>query len=188
VLRCAERGDDLRRLVAHTPLDVVLADAGLFTEAGLDEHRHRSSSPAIVLLAENRDRSMLVSAVRTGVRGWVPRTAPTGELLAAVRATARGGTWLPPALLTQVLGELVWSIPPEDPSRTLLATLTRREREVLACLAEGLARPEVAERLRMSPNTVRTHVQSTLAKLGVSSSLAAVALFRAAGDPGPGAR
>ncbi|WP_274284051.1 response regulator transcription factor [Actinomycetospora lutea] len=190
VLRCAVGGDDFHRLVAHTPLDVVLADAGLFAASGIDEHRPRTGTPAIVLLADRRDRSTLVSAVRAGVRGWVPRSAPTGELLAAVRASAHGGTWLPPAQLTEVLGELVWSSPPEDPTRALLDTLTRREREVLSCLAEGLTRPEVAERLRMSPNTVRTHVQSTLAKLGVSSSLAAVALFRAAGDgrPDAGAR
>ena len=66
--------------------------------------------------------------------------------------------------------------------------LTRREREVLVCLAEGLTRPEAAARLRMSPNTVRTHVQSTLAKLGVSSSLAAVALLRSAGHGTAAAR
>jgi DNA-binding NarL/FixJ family response regulator len=84
----------------------------------------------------------------------------------------------------------VWSSAPEDPTQTLLGRLTPREREVLSCLAEGLTRPEVAMRLRMSTNTVRTHVQSILSKLGVSSSLAAVALQRSAEHPssGPGAR
>jgi len=56
--------------------------------------------------------------------------------------------------------------------------LTRRERDVLTCLVEGLNRPEVAMRLQLSTNTVRTHVQSILSKLGVNSCVAAVALVR----------
>ena len=119
VLRCAEGADDFRRVATHTSLDVVLADAGLFDPAVVED-RPPAGVPAIVLLAEHRDAARLVSAVRAGVRGWVPRSAATGELLTAVRATARGGTWLPPTLLTHVLGELVWSAPTEDPARALL--------------------------------------------------------------------
>ena len=188
ILRCAESADDFRRLTAHTSLDVVLADAGLFDPAEVEDDHLRRGLPVIVLLAEHRDESGLVAAVQAGARGWVPRSAPIAELVTAVRATARGGTWLPPTLLTHVLGELVWSTPMEDPAQVLLHALTRREREVLGCLAEGLTRPQVATRLRMSPNTVRTHVQSTLAKLGVSSSLAAVALLRSAGHGTAAAR
>jgi DNA-binding CsgD family transcriptional regulator len=61
----------------------------------------------------------------------------------------------------------------------LLATLTPRERAVLACLAEGIARRDlVAEQLHLSVNTVRTHLQNLMAKLGVHSALGAVALTR----------
>ena len=60
----------------------------------------------------------------------------------------------------------------------MLAALTRREREVLACLAEGSNRRDLAERLHMSPNTARTHLQNLMSKLGVHSALEAVALTR----------
>jgi DNA-binding NarL/FixJ family response regulator len=60
----------------------------------------------------------------------------------------------------------------------LLAALTPREREVLSCLADGAERREVAERLHLSANTVRTHLQNLMAKLGVHSTLEAVAISR----------
>ena len=65
----------------------------------------------------------------------------------------------------------------------MLGQLTHREREVLLCLVDGLDRPEVAARLKVSTNTVLTHVQSILAKLGVRSCVAAVALVRKAAHP-----
>jgi DNA-binding NarL/FixJ family response regulator len=151
--------------------------------AGGDE----AAAPNLVLVADHADGDALIPAVRAGVRGWVPRGAAVEALLAAVRAAGAGGVWLPPRALTSVLEALVWSSPPEDPVEALLGALTPREREVLLCLAEGLGRPAVAARLGMSTNTVRTHVQSILAKLDVSSSLAAVALVRGAGHDGPDA-
>lgn len=187
VLRCTDAPATLCDLVAQTALDVVLADAGLF-DASTTPERLRGSRAAVVLLGDHRDEASLVPAVGAGVRGWVPRTAPVDQLLAAIRAAAAGGTWLSPASLTRVLSDLVWSSAPKDPTQNLLGTLTPREREVLSCLAEGLTRREVAMRLRMSTNTVRTHVQSILSKLGVSSSLAAVALQRSAEHPSSGPR
>ncbi|HEY6748316.1 MAG TPA: response regulator transcription factor [Mycobacteriales bacterium] len=143
-------------------------------------------SPAVVLLADAPDLPRVGAAVRSGIRGWVPRDASFGDLLHAVRAAADGGTWVPPRVLTAVLDELTWRPPDDDPTRVLLARLTPREKDVLDCLADGLGRPEVAARLHVSTNTVRTHVQSILSKLGVNSSVAAVAqLRRATHDPPP---
>jgi DNA-binding NarL/FixJ family response regulator len=70
------------------------------------------------------------------------------------------------------------SDPRQDDAGQLLAALTPREREVLTCLAEGTNRRDLAERLHMSPNTVRTHLQNLMSKLGVHSALEAVALTR----------
>jgi DNA-binding NarL/FixJ family response regulator len=183
VLRCTDDVTAFGELATRPAFDVVLADAGLFDPSAPPENPPGRRRPAIVLVAEPRDEPRLLPAVRAGVRGWVPRSAPMATLLLAVREAATGGTWLPPAALTHVLGELMGAGDHDDPVRTLLATLTPREREVLCCLAEGLGRPAVAARLRMSTNTLRTHVQSILAKLEVNSSLAAVALLRSAGVP-----
>ncbi len=104
----------------------------------------------------------------------------------------RDETHLPPALLTGVLRELTAARKHRTESERLVESLTPREREVLRCMVAGLGRKAVAERLFLSPHTVRTHMQNVLGKLGVHSTLAAVALARRAGvgpvDLGPPVR
>jgi DNA-binding NarL/FixJ family response regulator len=95
-----------------------------------------------------------------------------------IRGVARGETWLPPAESGNVLRLLMAERQQQEDNDGLLAALTPREREVLACLAEGAGRREVAERLHLSANTVRTHLQNLMAKLGVHSTLEAVAMSR----------
>lgn len=194
VLRCATGAAALRQAVSNSSADVVIGDASLFDPASLDPPGSREggattgrllaeNAPAVLLLADEEDSGKVAGAVRAGVRAWISRSATVEELIQAVRVAADGGTWIPPKLLTAVLDELVWATAVEDPEQAKLTSLTPREREVLACLAEGLGRREVAERLTMSTNTVRTHVQSILSKLGVTSAVAAVALVRRAVVP-----
>jgi DNA-binding NarL/FixJ family response regulator len=196
VLRSATYPAALWQAVDHSSVDVVVCDAALFNSQSRDRGRgddhqsapgkantapgddHRLRKPAVVLLADYGDRGMLCRAIRSGVCGWVPRDASADDLIAAIRGASEGGTWIPPRLLTEVLDELTGEPPPHDPGQKLLAGLTSRERDVLSCLADGLGRAEVAARLHVSTNTVRTHVQSILSKLEVSSSVAAVALAR----------
>jgi DNA-binding NarL/FixJ family response regulator len=197
VLRCATGPAALQHALSRSSADVVLADAALFdperqdAEPGTADAPGRGRAPgpgqlrtgsssALVLLADTADLPRVGAAVRSGIRGWVPREGTLAELLRALRAAADGGTWLPPKVLTAVLDELTWRPPDDDPTRALLDRLTLRERDVLDCLADGLGRPEVGARLHVSTNTVRTHVQSILSKLGVNSSVAAVALLRRA--------
>ena len=99
-------------------------------------------------------------------------------LLQVIRGVAAGETWLPPAQMGAVLRLLLQEQKQQRESDQLLASLTPREREVLACLAEGAGRRDVAERLNLSANTVRTHLQNLMAKLGVHSTLEAVAVTR----------
>ena len=98
-----------------------------------------------------------------------------------IRGVLRDETHLPPALLTGVLRELTAARKHRTESERLVESLTPREREVLRCMVAGLGRKAVAERLFLSPHTVRTHMQNVLGKLGVHSTLAAVALARRAG-------
>ena len=78
----------------------------------------------------------------------------------------RDETHLPPALLTGVLRELTAARKHRTESERLVESLTPREREVLRCMVAGLGRKAVAERLFLSPHTVRTHMQNVLGKLG----------------------
>ncbi|WFB07720.1 response regulator transcription factor [Streptomyces sp. LX-29] len=143
----------------------------------------RTAHPAVrtVVLAERDDPRRAAAALQAGSSGWVAKDCSLSRLLAVIRGVLRDETHLPPALLTGVLRELTAARKHRTESERLVESLTPREREVLRCMVAGLGRKAVAERLFLSPHTVRTHMQNVLGKLGVHSTLAAVALARRAG-------
>jgi DNA-binding NarL/FixJ family response regulator len=145
--------------------------------------RVRSDYPGTrtVVLAERDDPLRAARALQAGASGWVAKDCSLSRLLAVVRGVLRDETHLPPALLTGVLRELTAARRHRTESEVLVESLTPREQEVLRCMVAGLGRKAVAERLFLSPHTVRTHMQNVLGKLGVHSTLAAVALARRAG-------
>ncbi|RLV67217.1 Two-component system response regulator [Streptomyces sp. CBMAI 2042] len=134
-----------------------------------------------VVLAEKDDPRCAARALQAGASGWVAKDCSLQRLLTVIRGVLRDETHLPPALLTGVLRELTTARKHRTESEQLVESLTPREREVLRCMVAGLGRKAVAERLFLSPHTVRTHMQNVLGKLGVHSTLAAVALARRAG-------
>jgi DNA-binding NarL/FixJ family response regulator len=203
ILHCTTGSAALLDAIGHSPADIVLGDARLFPTgnpavARLWErgwgHRYDSGSrfpdahsvPAVVLLSNRSDDARITAYVRCGVRGWVPRAATTADLLDAIRSVADGGTWIPMRSMTTILNDMLWSPPATDPAHALLTSLTPRQREVLSLLMAGLGRTDVANRLQLSTNTVRTHIQCILSKLDVNSCVAAVALVRHAGYMGRG--
>ncbi|HWU07169.1 MAG TPA: response regulator transcription factor [Streptomyces sp.] len=143
----------------------------------------RASQPHIrtVVLAERDDPRRAATALQAGASGWVAKDCSLQRLLTVIRGVLRDETHLPAALLTGVLRELTEVRKHRTESEQLVESLTPREREVLRCMVAGLGRKAVAERLFLSPHTVRTHMQNVLGKLGVHSTLAAVALARKAG-------
>jgi DNA-binding NarL/FixJ family response regulator len=145
----------------------------------------RTAHPAIrtVVLAERDDPRRAAHALQAGASGWVAKDCSLSRLLAVTRGVLRDETHLPPALLTGVLRELTAARRHRTESERLVESLTPREQEVLRCMVAGLGRKAVADRLYLSPHTVRTHMQNVLGKLGVHSTLAAVALARKAGIP-----
>ncbi|MFJ1750087.1 LuxR C-terminal-related transcriptional regulator [Streptomyces sp. NPDC088116] len=157
--------------------DAAFAD-GISLVAGV-----RSGQPSVrtVVLAEKDDPSRAALALQAGASGWVAKDCSLQRLLSVMRGVLRDETHLPAALLTGVLRELTAARKHRTESERLVESLTPREREVLRCMVAGLGRKAVAERLFLSPHTVRTHMQNVLGKLGVHSTLAAVALARRAG-------
>ncbi|SED44130.1 two component transcriptional regulator, LuxR family [Streptomyces sp. 2131.1] len=153
----------------------------------------RAARPSVrtVVLAEKDDPARAALALQAGACGWVAKDSSLQRLLAVIRGVLRDETHLPAALLTGVLRELLADRKHRTESEKLVESLTPREREVLRCMVAGLGRKAVAERLFLSPHTVRTHMQNVLGKLDVHSTLAAVALARRAGvgpvdlEPGP---
>ncbi len=166
----------LPRIAAATPAEVPVDGIALV-------ERVRSAHPTTrtVVLAERDDARRAARALQTGASGWVAKDSSLSRLLAVIRGVLRDETHLPPALLTGVLRELTAARRHRTESERLVESLTPREQEVLRCMVAGLGRKAVAERLYLSPHTVRTHMQNVLGKLGVHSTLAAVALARRAG-------
>ncbi|WP_086731727.1 response regulator transcription factor [Streptomyces fradiae] len=166
-----------------TPPDVVVADVRMpptHTDEGVRAAvRLRADHPGVGVLVlsqyvEERYATELLAGSSRGV-GYLlkDRVADVRDFVDAVVRVARGGTALDPEVVAQLLGR--------SRRQDVLAGLTPREREVLRCMVAGLGRKAVAERLFLSPHTVRTHMQNVLGKLGVHSTLAAVALARRAG-------
>jgi len=170
------------QLFVGSHADVVLLDGDLPDDAAFrlcEELRLPADAPCIVFLSESSDPAQIIRAIAAGAVGWVRKTESLSRLIEVIRGAARGETRLPPDDMGPVLQLLMRdSRPEQDDGGELLAVLTRREREVLSCLATGTNRRDLAEHLHVSPNTVRTHLQNLMNKLGVHSALEAVALTR----------
>ncbi len=160
--------------------DIILLDVDLTGSMRLCK---ATSGPPhatrVIMLSHTSEPSRIVAAIEVGARAWVRKDESVEHLLRVLRGVARGETWLPPAETGNVLSLLLKQRDGREDGDRLLALLTPRERQVLACLAEGANRHQVAERLNLRANTVRTHLQNLMAKLGVHSTLEAVALTRA---------
>lgn len=129
----------------------------------------RPSSQVVVLTAQATD-ALLTAALHAGAAGFVAKTDNVDNLVAAVRAAAAGQSVITPALLTRLLPKL------GGPAGELGRDFTDREREVLRLLGEGLTNKAIAQRLGLSPHTVRNHVVSICKKLGAHSKLEALAI------------
>jgi DNA-binding NarL/FixJ family response regulator len=177
----AQSAESARRVLAGRSIDVILLDAELPGDSGIAfcaEMTRREHAPCVVMLSAASDAHRIVVAVRAGAVAWVRKDESIDYLLRVIRGVVRGETWLPPTELRGVLSLLIDDQDDRDGCDELLAALTPREREVLFYLVQGAGRKEVAERLQLSANTVRTHLQSLMAKLGVHSTLEVVALTR----------
>ena len=170
-------------LFTESMADVMLLDGDLPGNAAFrlcEEVSQSSGAPRVILLSRSADPARMLRAIRAGAVGWICKNESLVRLIDVIHGVARNETWLPPGQTGDVLRLLLLGGPDrdEDEGIQLLATLTDREREVLICLAEGTRRRDVAKHLHMSPNTVRTHLQNLMGKLGVHSAIEAVALTR----------
>jgi two-component system, NarL family, response regulator LiaR len=154
-------------MVAASRPDVLLLDLFLPDVDGiavLKEIRRDSPDTRVVMLTSAPDDASLVAAIRAGATSYLQKTAGVPEVLASVRAAARGESTLPPEVATRLLNALQSEGRAVDP----LDRLTPRERDVLAALAQGRSNREIARALRIGEETVKTHVSAVLAKLGLA--------------------
>jgi DNA-binding NarL/FixJ family response regulator len=112
------------------------------------------------------DRALLIEALDAGARAFILKEAPLDDLIRAVRALARGDTYVDPVLAGVLAG---------TEAADKMPRLTQRERDVLRLLAEGFSNEQVGRRIFISAETVRTHVRSAMAKLDADTRTQAVA-------------
>ncbi|WP_150244113.1 response regulator [Nocardiopsis quinghaiensis] len=115
-------------------------------------------------------------ALRAGASGFLLKDAPLHELIAGVRTVARGEALLAPSVTRRLIGEYALRIRPADPTPPAArpGPLTEREHEVLLLIAEGLSNGEIAERMTIAHETVKTHVSRILTKLRLRDRVQAV--------------
>lgn len=175
--------EEARRALAEHEVDAVLLEIDLNGNGGIRFARQTiAENPGLPVVAVTgvEDEAVLVDAVRAGVSGWVPKDESVKHLVSVIHSVLHGETWIPPRLLTRVLAELTSAQGNAANHDVPLATLTRREREVLDLLMRGMKTDHIAQQLSMSKSTLRTHIQHILGKLNVHSTLAAVAIARRA--------
>ncbi len=152
--------------------DVVVVDDGLpDLDGAATTARIKANAPetSVILMTDKYDESIAIDGIAAGCAGVLDKGRAWVELPGAVHAAHSGEATISQAELQRVLSKVRDRV---RPGRG--AELTEREREVLACITQGLSNPGVAERLGVTPNTVRNHVQRILSKLGVHSKLEAV--------------
>jgi two-component system, NarL family, response regulator YdfI len=161
----------LLRMKALKSADVVLAEITGKRLASLPPAGNGPEPVPLVLLVDDLTRSELLRALHIGAHALLPRTANPDEILAAIAAAAAG-------LIAFSRDELERLLPAangaEFEPEAALETLSAREIEILALMAQGLANKRIADRLNISEHTVKFHVSSILSKLAASSRTDAV--------------
>jgi DNA-binding NarL/FixJ family response regulator len=158
--------------------DVLILDVDLPNRDGLGvaaDVRDEIQDARVIVLAEREDADLLVRSVEAGAKGFLTRSSPLPELIEAVRRVARGAVHIPEHMLADLIESLVIGRRTHDQAAQRVMGLTRRERQVLALLAEGADNDDIARALVISPQTARSHVQNALRKLEVHSRLEAMA-------------
>ncbi|WP_432534270.1 response regulator [Kineococcus arenarius] len=155
----------LRRIPAARP-DVAVLDARLPDGSGIDVCRQvRSDSPGIkaLVLTSFDDDEALFAAIMAGAAGYLLKQVRSADLLQAVRAVAAGQSLLDPAVTARVLDRMRAG----ERTDPRIASLTPTERTVLEHIAEGLTNRQIGERMFLAEKTIKNHVTSLLAKLGM---------------------
>lgn len=163
-------------LVERAQPDLVLLDAFLGDESIADvltKLRGKCSHCRLVVFAAYPDSRNLALAASSGAAGYMLKTLPPDQMVAALREVLRGEKWFQPDLAHQLYAEFARGPSADAAVPGLEVNLTPRQLEILRLIAEGLRNAEIAERLTISEQTVKTHVARLLEKLGVSSRLQA---------------
>lgn len=164
--------------------DVVLMDIQMPGGDGLWATREITGSRVVILTTFERD-DYVFEALQAGASGFLLKNAPPEHLVEAVRVVAAGDALLAPSVTRRIIEQFARR-PVDKDVRAAVDSLTPREREVLILLARGMSNSELAAELHVSEGTIKTHLSSLLAKLGLRDRVQAVVLAYESGLVTPG--
>ncbi|WP_153396548.1 response regulator [Ornithinicoccus halotolerans] len=171
--------------------DVVLMDVRMPQLNGLEAtaelmRRRLDPAPRVLMLTTFDIDEYVYEALRLGASGFMLKDAPAEELVRAVRVVAAGESLLAPSVTRRLIEEVTRRRPAHVRGDRRLESLTAREREVLELIATGLSNTEIADRLFLAEQTVKTHVGKVLAKLALRDRAQAVVFAYENGVVTPG--
>ncbi|XVS66598.1 response regulator [Actinosynnema sp. CA-299493] len=174
VVGTASDGGEAVRVCRELSPDVVLMDVRMPGVDGIEATRRLADGPRVLILTTFDLDEHVYDALRAGASGFLLKDVTAERLFDAVRVIAAGEALLAPTVTRRLIGEFT-RLRPEPPApATALSTLTPRETQVLRLIAEGLSNTEVAARLVVTEETVKTHVSRVLGKLGLRDRTQAV--------------
>jgi DNA-binding NarL/FixJ family response regulator len=189
----ADTGDDAVRLARSTRADVVLMDIrmpgtdGIAATRAITDDDDLAGVKVVVLTTFEID-AYVIEAVRAGASGFLSKSIEPADLLDAIRTVAGGDALLSPKATQALLAEFATAGTGPAIPADRLADLTTREREMMTLAAHGLSNDQIAERLFLSPLTVKTHINRAMMKLAVRDRAQLVVLAYQSGLVRPGDR
>jgi DNA-binding NarL/FixJ family response regulator len=176
VAECPDGKHAVEELPAVRP-DVVLMDIRMPALDGVAATRHLRALEEpldVLVLTTFGEDEVLWGAIEAGASGFVLKDSSAEDLIAAVRAVAGGGAWFDPGVAPRLLERYRRVVAPAARDAGRLDQLTEREHEVLRLMARGATNAEIGATLHVAEATVKTHVGSIFAKLGVRDRAAAI--------------
>lgn len=193
VVATAANGEEAVQVCREAEPDVVLMDVRMPGMDGIEATRSLVGSggdgPRILILTTFDLDQYVFEALRAGASGFLLKDVTAEQLFEAVRVIAAGEALLAPGVTRRLISEFAQLTPGQEPaSAGVLDRLTRRETDVLRLVAEGLSNREIATRLVVTEETVKTHVSRVLTKLGLRDRTQAVVTAYETGLVVPGVR
>jgi two-component system nitrate/nitrite response regulator NarL len=175
VVGMASSRPEALEVIAREPADLIILDlelGGVSSLSFIPQLREAAKTSRVVVLTGSRDSEIHQKAAQLGAMGVVLKEDAADLMLKAIEKVYQGEAWVD----RLTLGKLLWQLSSHDkdsidPQKKKISSLTDRERQVVALIAEGLKNKQIAERLFISPTTVTHHLSSIYSKLGVKDRL-----------------